>query len=108
MHDNGLLLALASALFPADRVRRGTPGGFVNPAGEHDASWQHARFSGQVRENHLRHVFGQVGVAVELPESRRIYEVEMAADQFTKGCFIAIFCKASQLMCVLSHGLSIS
>jgi hypothetical protein len=75
----------------------------VKPAGESLAANETCRLARKVRENQLRHVLCQVRVAIQLPQRRRINEVEMPPHQFGEGIFGIGFRVAAQQFTIRCH-----
>ncbi len=54
----------------------------VKPAGQNFTMRQRGRLAGQIGKNHLYDIFGQVRIAVHLPERGGINQVHMTLHQF--------------------------
>jgi hypothetical protein len=97
VHDGGLLFAGAAAFDAAHGLRRDVLGGPVQPAGNHGTM---AELTGAFRKREeyaLGHVLGQMRIAHH-SQRRRIDKINMAAHQFGKGRFRAVFRVGSQQM----------
>ncbi len=66
VHVDGFLFADSTALFATDNLGSGESCVPVKPPAQHDVDVQHACPTGEIDENTLRDILGEVGVAVDL------------------------------------------
>jgi len=77
--------AAAAAGFGADDFRGGMVRAGVKPAGQRFAVGQQTGLARQISEDALRHIFGQMFIAIHLPEGGGIDEIDVAFHQFGEG-----------------------
>ena len=82
-----LLFAVAAALFGATGVGGDKPGAGIKPATQRRVPQKFCRLAGEIGEDRLGHVFGQMRVVIDLPHGRRIHEIDVPGDQFRKRGF---------------------
>ena len=57
----------------------------MQPAPELDLTGERRRQARQIGEDRLGNILGQMGIALDEPDCRRIDQVQIAADQFAEG-----------------------
>jgi hypothetical protein len=74
---------LAAAFTPEHRGRDETRV-LVQPSPKHDIPRKPVRFLGQVQENGLSHIFGEMGVAPDQAHRRRVDQIDIAFHELPK------------------------
>lgn len=82
---------------------RGEMGAGIKPAGQDRPAREGSGLPRERGKYRLRHILGQVRVAVDLPERRRINEREMPLDQFGEGAFGMGFRVAAEQFTIRYH-----
>ena len=103
VHRCGLLFAKLTAAFGADRVARDKAGIAMQPAAEPTFASEFAGVLRKADEDGLRDILGKQGVALDDAQRGGIDEVDVARDQFTKGCFRAVLDILRQQLLALGH-----
>jgi hypothetical protein len=75
----GLAFTVVAPMLSAADVGREKAGARVKPTGQRRVSCQAASLSGEVGEDRLGHVLGQVSIAVDLAQRRRIHKIHVPA-----------------------------
>ena len=76
----------------------------IQPAGERRPSAQRRRLAGEVGENLLGDILGELGVTSDASQSDRINEPQTKTHQGGEGVFVAILNVAVQQLIVGVHG----
>ena len=87
IHFHGLPFTGSAAAFSAQGFGGHKTRMSVQPTAQPDLTGKPWRPPGQVRKDGLSHVLGQMRVAAAQSKRRRIHQVEVPRDQFTKGFF---------------------
>ena len=86
IHLGGNLFAQLAASFTADDINRGAASNLIEPCRQNCARSQLVRVLRQIAENGLRYLLGQLR-RPDLPQRRRIDQVEVPLDQCGKSLF---------------------
>ena len=101
--DGGLFAGGAASL-AADHIDGGAAGDDVEPGGERLDGGEFLRVAGEVEEDGLRDVFGELGRA-DLAAGGGVDEVDVAGDEFGEGG-LRIFAGVAGEQFVVGHGVS--
>ncbi len=93
-----------AAVFGAKGFQGGVASMAVQPAAEDGAVRERMSFAGEVGEDQLRHILGQMDIAAGHPPGGGIDQGKVALDQFPKGRLGALANVLGEVLRVVIHG----